>query len=386
MSVEVPADTRPNDVHHNRLFLLDANAAWRVLSETQKFLHVPTTFDQHDPRKSTRISCMSDTHGKHRLVKIPKCDVLIHGGDFSQNGEEHAITDIADFFEEVVQERIAKKVICIAGNHDTSFHPGCYLRNLQKIKHWDREMVLSEMDKAADVKQYLKARCAYLEDESCIENTKFYGSPWSPKYSLHWAFNKERDEIHTAWDLIPNDTDVLITHGPPIGRGDKVHNGIRAGCVNLLEQTQHRIVPRLHISGHIHEDSGCTFDGYTLFVNASNCSIRCRPVQPCIVIDLPHDLSEGAKVVIPKCTFDGSDVLKWLKSRGYDTLYPYFEKRKPLLRGKDLVTEDLDLDHVANTLRFQGNQKLDKNTRKALLDLKQKLAQAIMHLRSESYL
>jgi len=295
---------------------------------------------------------------------------------------------IADFFEEVVQEGIAKKVICIAGNHDTSFHTECYLRNLQRIKHWDREMVLDEMDKATDLKQYLKARCTYLEDESYIEsdnNTKFYGSPWSPKF-FNWAFNKERDEIHTSWDLIPNDTDVLITHGPPIGRGDKVFNGIRAGCVNLLEQVQDRIIPRLHVFGHIHEDSGCTFDGYTLFVNASNCSVRCKPVQPCIVIDLPHDLLEPARVVIPKCTLSSGEVLNWLKTRGYDTLYPYFEKRKPLLLGKDIVKEDLDLEHLANSLRLQGNEKLDANKRKALHDLKQKLAQAMMHLRSESYL
>jgi hypothetical protein len=33
-----------------------------------------------------------------------------------------------------------------------------------------------------------------------------------------WGFNLERGQpIQEKWDMIPDDTDILMTHGPPIG-------------------------------------------------------------------------------------------------------------------------------------------------------------------------
>lgn len=40
------------------------------------------------------------------------------------------------------------------------------------------------------------------------------------------------------------DTDVLITHGPPLLHGDTCADGFRAGCVNLLYEIQQRIKPK----------------------------------------------------------------------------------------------------------------------------------------------
>ncbi len=58
-----------------------------------------------------------------------------------------------------------------------------------------------------------------------IEGLKFYGSPWQPTFH-NWAFNLDRgEEIKKVWDKIPNDTDVLITHGPPFGILDKTVEG-----------------------------------------------------------------------------------------------------------------------------------------------------------------
>ena len=42
------------------------------------------------------------------------------------------------------------------------------------------------------------------------------------------------------WNLIPEDTDVLITHSPPLGFGDLCSTGIRAGCVDLLQSVHER--------------------------------------------------------------------------------------------------------------------------------------------------
>lgn len=53
--------------------------------------------------------------------------------------------------------------------------------------------------------------------------------------------------------MIPNDTDILVTHTPPIGHGDLCCSGVRAGCVELLTTVQKRVKPRYHVFGHVHE-------------------------------------------------------------------------------------------------------------------------------------
>ena len=52
---------------------------------------------------------------------------------------------------------------------------------------------------------------------------------------------------------IPVGTDILVTHTPPVGYGDRCATGVRAGCVELLNTVQRRVKPKYHIYGHIHE-------------------------------------------------------------------------------------------------------------------------------------
>lgn len=53
--------------------------------------------------------------------------------------------------------------------------------------------------------------------------------------------------------MIPSDTDILVTHTPPVGHGDLCCSGVRAGCVELLSTVQNRVKPKYHVFGHIHE-------------------------------------------------------------------------------------------------------------------------------------
>lgn len=55
------------------------------------------------------------------------------------------------------------------------------------------------------------------------------------------------------WNAIPDDTDILVTHTPPVGHGDLCCTGVRAGCVELLSTVQKRVRPKYHVFGHIHE-------------------------------------------------------------------------------------------------------------------------------------
>lgn len=367
----------------------DPDLSYRDIKSTQKYESVPSKFASSDDDSTvyTRIVCMSDTHGNHRSIHVPKCDVLIHGGDFSKTGENSIVKDLADYFEELKQNGTVGKVICIAGNHDLTFQPDTYREN------WSRFHPKSGANNCSEIqalKDNFKTKCIYLEDESFTDENdiEYYGSPYTPTYGHCWAFMKNRDEIGRVWDKIPETTDVLITHGPPLGRGDKCKFGNRAGCLNLLEQIQTRIKPRLHVFGHIHEDSGYTFDGTTLFVNASNVTIKYSPEQPCTVIDLPTiDKHAIPRVVIPQCHLTSLEILDWLERHEYKQIYPYFANRQPLLNGSDLVQEDLNIENLACKLKMHS-ARLYKSDPSYIFNwkvLKKELTNAMIHLRSCSY-
>ncbi len=61
--------------------------------------------------------------------------------------------------------------------------------------------------------------------------------------------------------MIPEGVDILMVHGPPLGRGDLTTRGVRAGCEDLLNAIQERVKPQLCVFGHIHEGHGVTCDG-----------------------------------------------------------------------------------------------------------------------------
>lgn len=110
-----------------------------------------------------------------------------------------------------------------------------------------------------------------------------------------WAFNVPRGEACLAkWDLIPEDTDILVTHTPPIGHGDLCCSGVRAGCVELLSIVQRRVKPKYHIFGHIHEGYGISSDGKIIYINASTCDLNYLPSNSPIVFDitLPPGMSK----------------------------------------------------------------------------------------------
>ena len=141
----------------------------------------------------------------------------------------------------------------------------------------------------------------YLEDSgTTVMGVSIWGSPWQPEF-YDWAFNETRGRhLRQIWDRIPSRSaaaaaggggasggiDVLITHGPPLGHGDRCNDGKMAGCADLLLAIQQRIRPKYHVFGHIHEGYGATSDGVTTFVNASTCTAMYKPLNAPIVFDV----------------------------------------------------------------------------------------------------
>jgi len=186
------------------------------------------------------IVAISDTHGYHRSLDIPDGDILIHAGDVTRRGHLAELAELNAFFAGLPH----RHKILIAGNHDWCF----------------------EREEAAA--RRLLTDVTYLQDEAVtVEGLKIYGSPWQPWF-LDWAFNLQRGpDLAARWAKIPDDTDVLITHGPPSGIGDRTSGGGHAGCEDLLRRVR-QIAPRLHVFGHIHEARGRWTIDDTAFVNA----------------------------------------------------------------------------------------------------------------------
>lgn len=129
----------------------------------------------------------------------------------------------------------------------------------------------------------------YLEDSSYFDTVSglhFWGSPWTPEF-CDWAFNLTcGEECSEKLAMIPEETDILVTHGPPYGIGDFCVSGKSAGCRELLSEVQNRIKPILHVFGHIHEAYGVTQLHETTFVNASTCNLAYVPCREPIIVDI----------------------------------------------------------------------------------------------------
>jgi Icc-related predicted phosphoesterase len=174
--------------------------------------------------------------------------------------------------------------VVIAGNHDLTLATEWYKKEGGAKFHYRG---LEDADKVKQIFARSKD-LVYLEDSGVtILGLNFWGSPWQPEFG-GWAFNLPRGPLlKEKWDMIPPDTDILITHGPAKGQGGKCYNGVDAGCVDLLEAI-FRVQPALHVFGHIHEDAGVTTNSkvHTIFANASTCTLQYRPTNSAIVVDV----------------------------------------------------------------------------------------------------
>lgn len=205
-----------------------------------------------------KILCISDTHTKHKLIASRfienadnSVDTIVHAGDVSSRGYKGEIIDFLKWYNELN----FKNKILIAGNHDFYFEEG---------KPEDITAMLAEYP-----------NITYLNDSGVeIDGVKFWGSPIQPWF-YNWAFNRRGTDICKHWDMIPNDTHVLLTHGPVKGYLDMTQRGESVGCPYLLDKISQMSNLKLHVCGHIHEAYGrVDFPEGGVFVNASVLNLR----------------------------------------------------------------------------------------------------------------
>jgi Icc-related predicted phosphoesterase len=198
-----------------------------------------------------KLAITADLHGF--LPDIEPVDVLIIAGDICPvfNHDEWFQQQWLDgSFRQWLKSLRPKvpHIIGIAGNHDFIFQT--------------RPRTIPEL--------YLP--WSYLLDDALeIDGVKFYGSPWIPNLP-DWAFHASDIILEDKWADIPDNTEVLITHGPPKNvrdRTDVRYGNIHAGCAYLAERVSKLPHLKLHVFGHIHEARGEMEIASARFINAS---------------------------------------------------------------------------------------------------------------------
>jgi predicted MPP superfamily phosphohydrolase len=226
-----------------------------------------------------RITHISDTHNKHNQLNglLPGGDLLIHSGDISSLGRETEVKRFVKWFNDI--NNYTNKIF-IAGNHDMTFDREQLLRD--KLAHFEGK---TEYDtecaegKPAWLEEllgiHLRPNVFYLENNFVIlDDVKIWGSPITPSFGYGWAFNKDRGyDINQIWNRIPNDTDIVITHGPIYGYCDRTNReGLNVGCDQLYHRLN-EVRPQLHFSGHIHEAYGYRHTDWGYAFNGCNCDL-----------------------------------------------------------------------------------------------------------------
>jgi len=215
-----------------------------------------------------KIVAISDTHSKHRTLTVPDADTIVCAGDISFKGEFNIVEDFVNWMAALP----IKNKVMIFGNHEVGMAHG--------------------LKREAALKLLQDSGIIYLEDSGTeIDGIKFWGSPVQPRF-FDWEWNRNRGpDINAHWKLIPANTNVLITHGPPHGILDLVNNSIgrdpHQGCEDLRRKVDTLDQLKLHVFGHLHREGGNqSIIDNKIFVNAAICDDAYNPSRPPILIEI----------------------------------------------------------------------------------------------------
>lgn len=202
------------------------------------------------------VDCISDLHGER--PELEGGDLLIVAGDLTITNTLHQHTDALEWLCKLPY----RKKIVVGGNHDG------FLQDNPNF--------------------YSKTAIDYLCDSGTeFEGFEIWGSPWTRYFdgmNPHcMAFTKNSEEdLAERWEIIPSDTDILVTHTPPY----TIRDGFFGSNSLLKRLVDLRL--KLHVFGHIHEGYGKTdlrwfkmkngMNG-SLYVNASYMDENYEPVN-----------------------------------------------------------------------------------------------------------
>ena len=234
--------------------------------------------------KGCTITAISDTHGRVHLPDLlhgHESDLLVHCGDFTSGPVDFIERDRLcqshrESWRELVRalERVRgqfKWVVAVPGNHD-------------QICEARPERCIREMK---DIGVHLLINDGVrLGGELSV-----WGMPHTTPFGP-WFFQGHTMESYTS--RIPEDTEILVTHGPPHGILDTVR---QPGMVSAAARGDHLGSPSLRqrcldlpllqavFFGHIHSGHGEHRENGTLYCNCSILDERYIPAYPPTRVD-----------------------------------------------------------------------------------------------------
>ena len=162
---------------------------------------------------SSRIFAFSDTHGRHRELRVPEnVDIVICDGDAV---EDNLLGDEYDDFIEWFASLPCKWKIFVPGNHELSF----------------------ELDKAKEITDIMTSKGITVLQDAIEDCDGVIICSISPNITI-------------AKEDVPTDIDLLVTHFPPYGILDE-----GMGSTEILNFVLHS-QPKYHLFGHIHSTAG----------------------------------------------------------------------------------------------------------------------------------
>lgn len=233
-----------------------------------------------------KIVAVSDTHTYGRNHKeLPEADIFIHAGDLTFRGILEEIYHELSWIESLPY----KHKLVVAGNHDFYFDER--FSHGIKFRNW-------RINRSDTIDELLTTypSITYLQDSGIeIEGIKFWGTPWQPWY-YGWAFQPPmsgKDGVMESFlkekfDLIPKNTNILISHGPPAGILDDADDAYKLGSPELLEAINNLPDLKVHIFGHIHESYGKKEINKIKFYNVASCNIDYdkNNLNPPVIIEI----------------------------------------------------------------------------------------------------
>lgn len=223
-----------------------------------------------------RIGIISDTHAKYNSLKIPAVDLLIVAGDFTHHSRDPEDLEIfAKWIDN--QSQISEAVICCGNSEMMS-------RKMSKME------IRSKLE--------VSDKIHYLQDESKIitkSNLKFYASPWTS--SRNMGFSASHEKLAEKFGLIPDDTDILITHMPPFGILDQGIKKKNIGDFSLRNKIDRLQNLKMHVFGHVHEYGGQGYFHKTetskiCCINGAMLKLHRKSLREPIIIDFNPETNE----------------------------------------------------------------------------------------------
>lgn len=215
-----------------------------------------------------KIVATSDFHGY--LPDVPECDLLLIAGDICpvwNHDRQYQMDWLRYKFSPWMREQPAKEIVWVGGNHDF------VLEQARRFKI-----------------DYLGG--TYLNNESAkVLGLKIWGSPLSPTFG-GWAFMYDDDLLWDYWQKIPDDTEIIIVHSPPLGYGDRTGSYMgnpsqNVGSFSLRQRINDLPDLKLVVCGHIHPDYGAHVNAKGVrIINASYVNNEYDPVNPPMEVEL----------------------------------------------------------------------------------------------------